>query len=173
MIHLLWVVVVCLCKHNCMTEMMWLVQTQSVYYNPGNLKRGFTRIFRVRFRQTSISFWEKPDLVGINIPDPSRCPLLWLLCHYVSVTNKLNGVSCSPRNGSASPAEDWLIFPIPAVPDLFKVTFRTFKLTASWELARRKAKRKKMKSMKFELDFENRFLSPWKFILATNLHKLV
>lgn len=149
MIHLLWVVVVCLCKPSSMTEIVWLVQSQSAYHHPGDLKRGFTRIFRMRFRQTSLSFWEKPDLVGINVPDPLLCPLLWLLCHCVSVTNKLNGVSRSPLNGSAPPAKEWLMFPIPAVPDLFKVIFRTFKLTTSWEFAGWKVKRRKMKSIKF------------------------
>lgn len=124
MILSLWVLV-CLCKSNWMAEIMWLVQTQSLYHHSGNLNGGLTRIFIMRIRQSSISFSGKTDLVDINVPDVLLCPLLWLLCHCISFTNKLDGVNVLLAAVFLLLQKTDSCFPF----QLVKVTFSTLKLT--------------------------------------------
>lgn len=148
-----------------------------MYKYPGNLNGGFTWIFKMRIRQSGISFSDKPDLVDSTIPGPLLRPLLWPLCHCVSVTNKLNEISCSPGHNSTSPicvtsashsSCTWWH------NHLLKQAFSTSKLTSSWGFARWKLARETMKRVKLEgAILEKRASRPWKFILGTNLHKLL
>lgn len=154
MIHSLWVVVVvvCLCTPNCMTEIMWLAQTQSVYLciscKPGNLNGGFTRILE----------W---DLVDINVPNTLLCPLLWLLRYCVSITYKLE--SHVLLGTVLLLLFAWLLLPVPAVHEAL-IYLKWFLALLNWQPlgSLQDGRRKTVKSIRFELDFEKQIFGSLK-----------